>query len=127
MKIKLESSEVQELIFNALCNGLGYISSYGLSVQMLKEEYNLAKKSVGFLTTICYEDVLMAHLRGGNNLTFYDSEQEKVVGFNLLTAHKNLEKPSCVSAVLDMINEDDDAVTADVILQHCLYGEVIFG
>ena len=127
MKIKLESSEVELFIHNALCNGLSYISSYGLSVQMLKEEYNLAKKSVGFLTTICYEDVLMAHLRGGNNLTFYDSEQEKVVGFNLLTAHKNLEKPSCVSAVLDMINEDDDAVTADVILQHCIYGEVIFG
>ena len=127
MKIKLESSEVQELIFNALCNGLGYISSYGLSVQMLKEEYNLAKKSVGFLTTICYEDVLMAHLKGGNTLNFFDSEQEEIVGFNLLTANKNLEKPSCVSAVLDMVNEDDDAVTADVILQHCLYGEVIFG
>ena len=126
MKIKLESSEVELFIHNALCNGLSYISSYGLSVQMLKEEYNLAKKSVR-LSTICYEDVLMAHLKGGNTLNFFDSEQEEIVGFYLLTAHKNLEKPSCVSAVLDMINEDDDAVTADVILQHCLYGEVIFG
>ena len=126
MKIKLESSEVEEFIFNALCNGLGYISSYGLSIQISTEEYNLAKKSVKHFST-CYEDVLMAHLRGGNNLNFFDSESEEIVGFNLLTAHKNLEKPSCVSAVLDMISEDDDAVTADVILQHCLYGEVIFG
>ncbi len=127
MKINLELSEVELFIHNALCNGLGYISSYGLTVKITKEEYNLAKKSVGFLTTICYEDVLMAHLRGGNNLNFFDSESEEIVGFNLLTAHKNLEKDTCVSAILDMVNENDDAVTADVILQHCIYGEVIFG
>ena len=29
--------------------------------------------------------------------------------------------------LLDMINEQDDAITADVILQTVIYGEVIFG
>ena len=135
MEILLNEKELKEVLHNALCNGLGWIRGYGLSVNISKEDYAKAKDSlkeedfnVGSVNIgICIEDVLMKHLEDGNELKFYDSEQEEHVGFTLEQARKNLKDEYVTKHIMDMLNENDDAITADCILQTALYGEVIFG
>lgn len=135
MEILLNENELKEVLHNALCNGLGWISGYGLSVNISKEDYAKAKDSlkeedfnVGSVNIgICIEDVFMKHLEDGNELKFYDSEQEEHVGFTLEQARKNLKSEDVTKHIMDMLNENDDAITADCILQTALYGEVIFG
>ena len=135
MEILLNEKELKEVLHNALCNGLGWISGYGLSVKISKEDYASAKDSlkeedfnVGSVNIgICIEDVLMKHLENGNALGFYDSEQEEHVSFTLDQARENLKSEDVTRHIMDMLNENDDAITADCILQTALYGEVIFG
>jgi len=137
MKITLSKEETLEIIHNALCNGLGWIGGYGISVSNTKAEYEEAKKSLseddksefqkkhnmGF----CYEDVLTKILKDGKALKFYDSEQEEDVQFTLEEATERLQDESVAQHVLDMMNENDDAITADCILQTAMYGEIVFG
>jgi hypothetical protein len=139
MEILLNDKEVKEVLHNALCNGLGWISGYGLSVKISKEDYAKAKNSlkdedfnvdsmVGSINIgICMEDVLMKHLEDGNELEFYDSEQEEEVGFTFEQAKENLKDENVTKHIMDMLNENDDAITADCILQTALYGEIVFG
>jgi hypothetical protein len=135
MEILLNEKELKEVLHSALCNGLGWISGYGLSVKISKEDYASAKDSlkdedfnVGSINIgICMEDVLMKHLENGNALEFYDSEQEEYVGFTLEQAKRNLKDEYVTKHIMDMLNENDDAITADCILQTALFGEVIFG
>ena len=128
MKITLNQEELIEVIHNALCNGLGWISGYGLELNISQEDYQKAKANIQTENTICYEDVLIQHLKDGNALEFYDNEQEEDVSFTLESAKLSLEgNENVASHILDMINEQDDAITADCILQTCLYDDVIFG
>ena len=83
MEMLLNEKELKEVLHNALCNGLGWISGYGLSVKISKEDYASAKDSLkdeDFNIGICVEDVYMKHLEDGYALEFYDSEQEEYVG-----------------------------------------------
>ena len=50
-----------------------------------------------------------------------------MVSFNLEQACTNLKKQVAARHILDILNERDDALTADAILQICLYGDIIFG
>ena len=135
MEILLNDKEVKKVLHNALCNGLGWISGYGLSVKISKEDYAKAKNSlkdedfnVGSINIgICVEDVYMKHLEDGNELEFYDSEQEEEVGFTFEQAKENLKDENVTMHIMDMLNERDDAITADCILQTALYGEIVFG
>ena len=130
MEILLNEKELKEVLHNALCNGLGWISGYGLSVNISKEDYASAKDSLKEGDpdrVVCIEDVLMKHLENGNALGFYDSEQEEHVSFTLDQARENLKSEDVSKHIVDMLNEYDDAITADCILQTALYGEVIFG
>ena len=130
MEILLNEKELKEVLHNALCNGLGWIRGYGLSVNISKEDYASAKNSLKEANPdkdICIEDVLMEHLENGKALGFYDSEQEEHVSFTLDQARENLKDEYVTEHIMDMLNENDDAITADCILQTALYGEVIFG
>lgn len=132
MKIILKKEEALEIIFNALCNGLAYIQGYGLSVSISDADYDKAKEEVMVLldnssVCICVEDILIHHLKKGRELPFWDDEGEEEVSFDLQQAIKNLQDEGAAKWILQMKNEEDDAVTADCILQFCLYGEIIFG
>jgi|688.fasta_scaffold376501_2 hypothetical protein len=134
-KITLTPELSEELFFNALCNGLGYMcSGYGLRFEYNKADYKTAKLKLATRTSdysefqaICYEDVLMQILRDGNKLSIVDEEgDEDTVCITLADVHARVQNaPS--RHILDMINEHDDAVTADVILQTVFLGEVIYG
>ncbi len=136
LKVTLTPELSEEIFYNALCNSLGYMcSGYGLSVDYSKEHYKSAKAKLSSdsseFQAICYEDVLMQILRDGNFLTIEEdgSELEDMNFFNsinLADVHARVQNaPS--SFILQMINEEDDAETGDVILQTVFLGEVIYG
>jgi predicted butyrate kinase (DUF1464 family) len=70
----------------------------------------------------------MQMLRDGNKLWFtdYENDDESLnVTFTLETIHERVNKiPNWVK--MELIEEQDDAGTADVVLQTVAYGEVIF-
>jgi len=132
MKIILNKEEAIEIIFNSLCNGLAYIQGYGLSVNITNADYDKAKQEVMVLlddssVCICVEDILIHHLKKGRRLPFWDDEGEEESSFDLEQAIKNLQNEDATHWIMQFKNEEDDAVTADCILQFCLYGEIIFG
>lgn len=125
MTITLTPKESEEYFYNALCNGLGYISGYGLSIDFDKSQYKVAKEK---LTNPCYEDVFMQMLRDGGTLTLVDEEcdGEYTRSVTLKDVHERVPKTE-MSHLMDMVKENDDATTADVILQTVFYEEIIFG
>ena len=150
-EIKLTPQESEKYFHSALCNGLGYVTSgYGLRLDYTKKAYNDAKKSLeekiekgevphfvyhpeyekkeGKKPTICFEDVLIEILATGGALKMTDIEGE---GANpreitIKEVHERVQKTD-FDHLNDMINEQDDAVTADVIIQTVFLNEVIFG
>jgi hypothetical protein len=126
MKVTLTPQESEELFETALCNGLGYIESgYDLELTYKREDYDSARDR---LTSPCYEDVLMQILRDGNGLTLVDHgyEGEYTKTITLKDVHERVQDTP-LRHLMDAINEDGDAVTADVVLQQVFYKETIFG
>ena len=132
MQIKLTAEESEEYFYNALCNGLGYTTSgYGLSLDYSDEDYADAKTKLANdnpKSLACFEDVLMEMLRMGKTLTMVDDEGEgdNNSTITLKDVHERVSNaPS--RHILDMFNENDDADTADVIIQQVFFNDIIFG
>jgi type IV secretory pathway VirD2 relaxase len=71
----------------------------------------------------------MRILRDGKELMVVDGEDEDSeynVSINLSMVHERMSSVP-ISHLMDMINENDDADTADVILQTVFFNEIIFG
>lgn len=129
MQIKLTHKESEEFFYNSLCNGLSYIGGYGLDLQCDRGQYKSSKEHLLFAgTEVCYEDVLMQILRDGGSLTLVDEEcdGEYTRSITLADVHERVQK-SPADHLLDMQNGNDDAVTADVIIQSVFYEDIIFG
>jgi len=132
MEIKLTEDECMEIFYTALCNavGSGYMDSYGLQFEYNEEEYTKSSKKLrdSGKTGICMEDVWMQMLIDGYTLSMIDVEGE---GDNDSTINKKniIERvPKVPTRFLSqMINEQDDAETADVVIQTVFFNEVIFG
>ena len=125
MKVTLTKKESEHLFYIALCNGGEYICGYGIELDFKKSDYEKAKSK---LESPCYEDVLMQILRDGGELKIvdyeYDGEYNKSI--TLKDVHDKVQETP-IEHLMDAINENDDACTADVILQTVFYGELIFG
>jgi hypothetical protein len=129
MEIKLTHSESENYFYNALCNGLYELSLYGLEFNHDPDQYKLSKsrlKEQNLNESICSEDVLMQMLRDGYTLTVVDSDSETEYPITLTEVHERVQLTP-VNHLMDMVNEQDDAITADVILQTVFFKEVIFG
>lgn len=132
MEIKLTQTESENIFHTALCNGLGYMSGYGLAFQFEKEAYQSAKENLraklGADAAICYEDVLLQILRDGSTLTMKDEEGDGDMDstITLQDVHERVQKTEA-RFLIDMIQEQDDAETADVVLQTVFFGEIVFG
>ncbi len=130
MEIKLTNEESELYFYNSLCNGLGYVQGYGIELTWDKGEYIKAKNSLkekSKETEVCFEDVLMEILRMGGTLKMEDHESgEEVKVIALADVHERVAKTP-IDHLTDMIQENDDAVTADVIIQTVFYEDVIFG
>lgn len=127
MKITLTPKESEQYFYNALCNAVGtnYMDGYGLEMSFFNRDYLAAKEK---LQSPCYEDVLMQILRDGKKLTFVDNESEGDMtrSITLADVHERVQLTP-FQHLKDMIEENDDATTADVILQTVFFQEVVFG
>lgn len=125
MKITLTPEESETYFHNALCNGLDYVYGYGLGIEYSKQEYQQAKENT---TLTCHEDILLQILKNGGTLTMVDDEGdgEMTQNITLQDVHEQVQNTP-TNHLMDMITENDDATTADVILQTVFYKEVIFG
>lgn len=151
MEIKLTQEESEKYLHNAFCNGLGYmLSGYGLEMDYKDKDYKAAKKWLeenikantiphfvyhpeykkkeGEKPTICYEDVLIAILVLGYKLKIVDIEGKGTYTreITIKDVHERVSKTPA-DHLLDMHNEQDDAVTADVIIQQVFFEGIVFG
>jgi hypothetical protein len=131
MEIKLTPQESEEYFYNALCNGLGYMSGYGLSLDFSDDDYREAKTKLGRESPgifLAFEDVLMEMLRMGKTLTMVDEEgdEDNNSTITIKEVHERVSNTP-VRHLMDMINENDDAETADVIIQQVFFNEIVFG
>ena len=128
--IKLSKEKSEEFFYNSLCNGLSFLDGSGLVLNFSDKDYKRAK--VSYIKkhspdVVCYEDVLMEILRMGNRLELEDAENgEGVRSITIDDVHKKVRKTP-MNHLMDMINENDDAVTAYCIIQTVFYGKVLFG
>ena len=126
MQIILTPQESEDFFLNALCNGLSYFDGYGLELTYNQDAYNKAKQSLR--QGVAWEYILMEILRQGDVLTIIDHECDGEYTRDITLEDVHTHVPTApMSRLLDMYNEDDDAETADVILQWVAYQEVIFG
>jgi hypothetical protein len=125
MTITFTHEESENYFYNSLCNGLSYIGGYGLSLDYKKSEYQSAKEK---LESPCFEDVLMQILRDGGSITLIDEEcdGEYTKSITIKDVHEKVAKTP-IKHLTDAITENDDATTADVIIQTVFYEDVIFG
>jgi len=125
MEIRFTEQEAQGIFLDALCNGLDSIAYYGLLLELDDENYAQAKKNCEVGSS--YEDVLLQILLDGNSLTIIDEEDEDNV--NIITIQDVYDRISSTpfDHLSDMINGNDDATTADVILQTIFFNEIIYG
>ena len=75
---------------------------------------------------ISYEDIIMQLLKDGHEINLYDMEGEEDHIITLKDVHDKVQNAPA-DKLLEMANENDDADTADVILQSVFFGEIIFG
>jgi hypothetical protein len=129
--ITLTQAEKLEWFHAALCNGLGQVEGYGLSLKAKREEYTEAKatlkKQKGDNVAVCYEDILVQILKDGGTLKLRDEEggeEDAVVDLaTMLERMDTLEDDTKIT----MIQGYDDADTADNILQIVFLNEIIYG
>ena len=133
MKFILEPAEAEEYFFNSLCNGLQEMGYYNCAIDYPAEHYQQAKdnwKKANPNRDACYEDVLMQILKDGNKIAMIDLEDEEepeLLGeVTLKDVHEKVQlTPS--RHMQDLLNENDDATTADCVLQTVFLGEIVYG
>ena len=131
MKITLDKSEIEDYFYRSLCNSLGTFEQSGLELNAKPEDYEAAKESLKAknpTNTICYEDVFMEVLRMGKKLYVKDIEGEgdNDSEVSLADIHERMELVPQHN-LMDMHEENDDAITGDCILQTIFFKEIIFG
>ena len=129
MNINLTHEESEAHFYNAICNGLGELRYYDLELDYDAKEYKAAKKQLSDKqpdTQACWEDVLMEMLRSDNTLWIVDSNDNERHPITLDLVHERVQQTP-VNHLMNAINENDDATTADCIIQTVIYGDVIYG
>ena len=129
MNINLTHGESEAHFYNAICNGLGELKYYDLDLDYDANEYKAAKQQLSDKqpdTQACWEDVLMEMLRSGNTLWIVDQNDDERHPITLDLVHERVQQTP-VNHLMNAINENDDATTADCIIQTVVYGDVIYG
>lgn len=130
MQVVLTDKESEDYFYNALCNAVatGYMAGYGLRLDFEDADYAAARKTLKDKgDDPCMEDVWMQILRDGKKLTFTDFENgEMTRSVTLEDVHKKVGLTP-INHLTDMIKENDDAETADAILQTVFFDSIVFG
>ena len=129
MNINLTHEESETHFYNAICNGLGELKYYDLELDYDAKEYKASKQQLNTKqpdTQVCWEDVLMEMLRNGNTLWIVDPNDDERHPITLDLVHERVQQTP-TRHLMNAINENDDATTADCIIQTVVYGDVIYG
>jgi hypothetical protein len=127
ISVKLTADESKEFFYNALCNGMFLMGHYDLEWVVDDDNYETARKQLAEGQSVCYEDVIMKMLEMGYTISLKDCSgygYDATISLEDVINNVNLT-PS--RHLMDMVNEDDDAVTADAIIQSVFYKNIIFG
>lgn len=128
ISIKLTAEESKKFFYNALCNGMDELRFYDLAWVIDVNQYNAAREIVtGGKYGVCREDVIMQMLDMGYTISLKDLNEtgyDATIGLEDVINNVQLAP---VGHLMDMINQNDDATTADVILQSVFYKDIIFG
>lgn len=144
MEIKLTTQESEKFFHNALCNHFG-VSGYGLEFSISDKARKKARKTLQekldrkeiphtmmtfgtqITPTICREDVWMEVLANGDTLDIIDHEGgEFNRSITLKDVHERVAKTP-IDHLTNMIQEQDDADTADMIFQTVFFEDIVFG
>jgi len=123
MTITLTKEESKKLFYDALCNGLSCIASYGIRLEYTREDY---KESKDRLNLPCYEDILLQILVDGKTLKVVDLEEGVTIDLTLAMVEERVQNTP-PRDLLDMFNEEGDGGTADILLQTVFFNDVIYG
>ena len=129
MTIQLTQKESENYFHSALCNGLNYFRGYDLSLSYSGADYKKAKDVLSKkIETVCFEDVLLQILIDGGALDVIDEGYEGSYSssITLKDVHNRVSKTDS-RFLIQMDQGNDDADTADCILQTVFFEEVIFG
>ena len=125
LKISLTNELSEEIFYNALCNSMDYMcSSYGLDLRYKESDYKNAKAK---LTNPCIEDVWMQMLRDGSKIGLKDLEGGMGTEYITLDTIHERVKNVPITDLLDMIDENDDATTGEIVLQIVFLNEIMYG
>ena len=127
MKVLFEKHESEEMFHDALCNGLSEISIHGLKIDYSDDDYKKAKDKLSTDEfSAVYYDVLMQILKDGNKLKLVDEEGDNSWSITLGDVHGRMSNVD-FKHLVDMSYGNDDAVTADVIIQTIFINDVMYG
>jgi len=120
-----------EAVYTALCSGLPTLAMSGLELDYDASEYADARKALldaNSGTAPCIEDVQREMLRRGHDLIFIDNESdgEEIGRLNLRVIEENWNKIDG-RTLGDYLNFNDDADTADNLIQWLVFGELVYG
>jgi hypothetical protein len=129
-QITLTNEKAEEIFFNALCNGQHYLGDYGFQLLYSRKEYIKAKKELDEKeASNCWEDILMQILRNGQALKLVNEEEEEdereIFSITLQDVYSNMALVPTFH-LMDMLNEKDDAITADAILQTIFFKDIVY-
>lgn len=135
MQIILTEEESLSFFYRSLCNGLSTLCQSNLAIDYDAKEYEIAKSKKPHMDkrdadseVICYEDVLCQILLDGGKLTAIDEgyNGEHTKSITIRDVYDRVSKTP-IKWLLQMENEEDDAITADCILQTVFFEDIIFG
>ena len=123
------------ILHSAFSDGLHFFGSYGIVIDYSDTDYQKAKGALIANGTdpdsLCREDVFVQMIRQGSSIEFIDDEADaeddgQTARLNLDTIEANWDAIPLryIAAVQD---EDYDANDADLILQHLLWRDAVFG
>lgn len=125
--IILTNEQSEEIFGNAMCNAIGtnYWEGYSIRVITDGEQYKKAQQD---LVNPAWEDILIQILKNGGHLEVRDDDGygEILASIKLEDVHEKVSKAP-QWALLQVLEETDDVITADVILQTVFFGEIVYG
>ena len=126
MELKLTDQEIKDIFHTAMCNGLVLMPGYGMQLTFENEHYEAAKAKLE--SRLCFEDVLLAMLEQGYELTMIDDENDGDMTSTIKMEDVLARVPTVpIKNLLRIIEEEDDADDADAVLQTVFFKEIVFG
>lgn len=116
---KITKEQLEDLIVTVYEGGSGYW--LGLDDEMIDR--------IGRSGNIPFSVKMTEYLWSGNKILISDAEDisTRLGTLHLIGINKAFNDPICEDSVKDFIDEDYDIWTTDVIIQHAIFGEVVYG